>query len=532
MTGNNKVWRKFNFAAVTTSKIKVLINDSADHICSRLTEVEAWGNADSPPPRTNAALSSNGGTATASSTYNGYSFSTGAVIDGEHKGLNWLSGGGWNDATTQYPDWLEVDFSGSKTIDEIDVYTVQDDYANPSEPTETTTFSTYGNTAFQVQYWNGSAFVDVPGGNVTGNHKVWRKFNFAALTTSKIKVLINDSADHIYSRLTEVEAWTATSGSSSLAQIHWLVTDQLGTPRMIFDQSGSLATVSRHDYLPFGEELFGGPPSQPGAGGRLTTMGYTNNDGARQKFTQKERDNETGLDFFKARYYGSPQGRFTSPDPYNIIFEKEKGRDKEEKDEILTIYISNPQVWNRYTYTLNNPLNVVDPDGRRALTRQEEQDIEKLRKQAEGKSAADAKAINNAADAMVNAIHAVRTGQKDPQGLGIALKAIHQIGNTRYGYQGAGLSVSRNGITIHATSGEWKCNIFVAAMHIVGVPTGLGPNGFPTVTGQHGEDLAPSANQLGNKNIPLGHLPVVTGSPQMGDVVAFPTNHGLGHSSD
>jgi len=37
--------------------------------------------------------------------------------------------------------------------------------------------------------------------------------------------------------------------------IGWLVSDQLGTPRMVFDQSGSLSGVSRHDYLPFGEEL-------------------------------------------------------------------------------------------------------------------------------------------------------------------------------------------------------------------------------------------------------------------------------------
>src|SRR5260370_29575170 len=100
-------------------------------------------------------------------------------------------------------------------------------------------------------------------------------------------------------------AWT--SGSST--QIQWLVSDQLGTPRMIFDQSGSLANVSRHDYLPFGEELFAN------TGGRLTTMGYTNADGARQKFTQYERDNETGLDYAKARYHSSLEGRFTSVDP-------------------------------------------------------------------------------------------------------------------------------------------------------------------------------------------------------------------------
>jgi hypothetical protein len=75
-----------------------------------------------------------------------------------------------------------------------------------------------------------------------------------------------------------------------------LVTDQLGTPRMIFEQSGSLANVSRHDCLPFGEELFAN------VGGRSTSQGYTNSDGARQKFTQYERDNETGLDYSINRY--------------------------------------------------------------------------------------------------------------------------------------------------------------------------------------------------------------------------------------
>jgi YD repeat-containing protein len=42
--------------------------------------------------------------------------------------------------------------------------------------------------------------------------------------------------------------------AESSANIHWLVTDQLGTPRMISDLSGSLSSLSRHDYLPFGEE--------------------------------------------------------------------------------------------------------------------------------------------------------------------------------------------------------------------------------------------------------------------------------------
>jgi hypothetical protein len=121
-----------------------------------------------PVTRTNVALATNGGSAVASS-----SFSTGyapaGVINGDRKGIAWGNGGGWNDGTANtWPDWLEVDFSGSKTIDEIDVFSVQDNYASPIDPTPSTTFTSYGLRDFEVQYWNGSAWVDVPGGAIRG----------------------------------------------------------------------------------------------------------------------------------------------------------------------------------------------------------------------------------------------------------------------------------------------------------------------------------------------------------------------------
>ena len=123
--------------------------------------------------------------------------------------------------------------------------------------------------------------------------------------------------------------------------VQWLLSDQMGTPRMIFDESGSLANMKRHDYLPFGEEL------GANIGGRTTPQGYSASDGVRQQFTNKERDVETGLDYFGARYYGSPQGRFASADPLYL----EMGR------------LTDPQQLNLYSYTRNNPLKFTDPLG-------------------------------------------------------------------------------------------------------------------------------------------------------------------------
>src|SRR5690349_25120453 len=63
-------------------------------------------------------------------------------------------------------------------------------------------------------------------------------------------------------------------------------------------------------------------------------------------FTSKERDAETGLDYFGARYMSSAQGRFTSPDPL-----------------IASAKLEDPQTWNQYVYARNNPLRYTYPLG-------------------------------------------------------------------------------------------------------------------------------------------------------------------------
>jgi len=101
--------------------------------------------------------------------------------------------------------------------------------------------------------------------------------------------------------------------------------DHLGTTRILtaLDKSA----YDNMDFLPFGEQI---------AGDTGTVL----------KFTGKERDSESGLDNFGARYNSSSFGRFMTPDPDNAGARLEA-----------------PQSWNAYSYVLNNPLKYVDPFG-------------------------------------------------------------------------------------------------------------------------------------------------------------------------
>jgi len=97
--------------------------------------------------------------------------------------------------------------------------------------------------------------------------------------------------------------------------------------------NGQWQVVARHDFMPFGEEV--APPPPPSD---------------KRLFTGKERDSETGMDYFGARYLRASAGRFTSVDPALTIKEN----------------LADPQRWNRYLYARGNPLNRLDPDGRDA----------------------------------------------------------------------------------------------------------------------------------------------------------------------
>jgi RHS repeat-associated protein len=314
VTGNNNVWRQFKFTPITTNRVRVLVNAALDSY-SRLVEVEAWGIR----AGINMALPVNGGTSSASSFYSD-AFSAALANNGDRTGAN----GYWSDATFgAFPDWLQILFGGQKSISEINVITRQDN-AGTAPPTLAMTFTQSGITAFQVQYAVGADWVDVPGGNVTGNNKVWRQFLFAPIVTDKIRVLVNSALDS-YSRVVELEAWGTLPGTvGNLSYIH---TDHLNTPRLITNQAGQ--TVWRWDNVePFGGNLPNENPS--GLGNFTCNLRY-----AGQYF-----DKETNLHYNYFRDYDPAIGRYIQSDPIGLA-----------------------GGINTYSYVGSNPLIYEDPTG-------------------------------------------------------------------------------------------------------------------------------------------------------------------------
>jgi len=134
-----------------------------------------------------------------------------------------------------------------------------------------------------------------------------------------------------------IQLWVFPSLLLASEQVLFYHTDPVGTPLAMTDGSGNV--VWQADYKPFGEE-------------NSITGSAVNN----KRFVGKEKDSETGLDYFNARYMNDKIGRFISVDPVGVVDSK--------TNKINEKMLLNPQRLNSYAYASNNPYKLVDPDGR------------------------------------------------------------------------------------------------------------------------------------------------------------------------
>ena len=105
--------------------------------------------------------------------------------------------------------------------------------------------------------------------------------------------------------------------------------DHLGSTVRQTNTSGGFTTQNKELYSPFGITKENPSALDDHAG-----------------FTGHIKDAATGLNYMQARYYDPVMGRFLSTDPVNYIGSLDTGQ------------------FNRYAYTWNNPLNLLDKDGR------------------------------------------------------------------------------------------------------------------------------------------------------------------------
>ncbi len=191
----------------------------------------------------NVALASNGATATASSFYDA-GRGPSDTNNGERNGIGAYLGGYWNTLSQTMPHWLQIDFGGSKSINEIDVFMVQDAVFSPIAPTLALTGTQYCMTHFLAQYWTGSAWTEVPGGSILNNNRIWVQIGpFTPVTTTKIRIYITAAQANAegYGILTEVEAWSNASGAGgpTFTQIQLLLPGETAAPGTLTGKTGT-----------------------------------------------------------------------------------------------------------------------------------------------------------------------------------------------------------------------------------------------------------------------------------------------------
>jgi RHS repeat-associated protein len=140
----------------------------------------------------------------------------------------------------------------------------------------------------------------------------------------------NDQHEYLFFNGQRIARRDTTSSGTTTA-VYYYFSDHLGSHGVMENATGTTCEQDI-DYYPYG----------------YVQNDYCDTDLNNYRFTGKERDSESTLDNFGARYYESFLGRFMTPDPVHILKQK----------------LVDPQQWNMYAYVRNNPLRFTDPKGK------------------------------------------------------------------------------------------------------------------------------------------------------------------------
>ncbi|MEW6131531.1 MAG: RHS repeat-associated core domain-containing protein, partial [Acidobacteriota bacterium] len=219
------------------------------------------------------------------------------------------SGGAPNNRITSVTSGSTVNYSydanGNVTNDGVHSYTYDAENRVVSVDSGTTATYAYDQNNCRVKKTFGSSVT----------HYVWQSGQVLAEHNGASGALIVNYTYLGNRMLNKTESGTT----------HYFLSDRMSA-RAVLDTNGNV--VGRQAHLPFGEDL--------------NVSGTTD----KHKFTSYERDSESGNDYAINRLDNTNVGRFTRVDPLGSSGKKQ-----------------NPQSWNRYVYTMNDPINMRDPMG-------------------------------------------------------------------------------------------------------------------------------------------------------------------------
>jgi RHS repeat-associated protein len=282
------------------------------------------------------------------------------------------------------------------------------------------------------------------------------------LTEADLAGTINE--EYIYFNGARIARVDRPSGT-----VHYYFSNHLGSHTMVTSATGSCEQDI--DYYPYG--------------GVITD--HCPNVAQHYKFTGKERDSESGLDMFGARYYGSSLGRFMTPDwaakPVSVPYAS----------------FGNPQSLNLYSYVNNNPTTTRDLDGHSDYLWQ------KFKNSLEGNGWKT--------DAQV-------------KGLSVAQTAQSHVGSKDWAINGTNTSGKDVGHPQVFKPGSDKCNQFVGDTLAEAGKT------RPEIKDKDGNTRMPSAHEMADPNV---HIPGLSDTKPLseakpGDVIAQEHGDTYGHA--